>query len=211
MNGETVVLSQDHNRIMRAVKRKSRLWHGAFHLCGIILLAAALLWPLVSKQKLDLVTEAFRLVKAEIGQYRAREKLLVMLRTKNLTVSQAMDVCDTIMAQKEIPVSMALALFETESNFNPDAVSKEGARGLGQLHGATAKAYAGDSKIKVHDPITNVRGSLQYLADLKNDYGKWPEALRSYNGGPSNRHNKSLDGYVKTVLARAEKYQKELE
>jgi len=102
MNGETVVLSQDHNRIMRAVKRKSRLWHGAFHLCGIILLAAALLWPLVSKQKLDLVTEAFRLVKAEIG-------------------------------------------------------------------------------------------------------------LRSYNGGPSNRHNKSLDGYVKTVLARAEKYQKELE
>ena len=205
---ETVLMMKDHRRIVSSIKRRAWWFHGRIHIAGVMILAVSLIWPIISKQKLDLVTSAYGIVKKEFGMVQARQRLLSLLRTKPLTLAQGLDVCDMIMEQKEVPVSLALALFETESDFNPKAVSHKGARGLGQLHGVTAKAYAGSY---IHDPITNVRGSLEYLADLKRTYGQWPEALRSYNGGPANRYNKALDPYVKTVLAKAEKYQKGLD
>lgn len=199
----SVIMTEEHRRLMR---RRTK-WHFLFHSILLGLLTVSLAWPLLSIQKLDLVTEAYKFVKAEVNQYYVKDRLLKVFRTKNLTVAQAMDVCDTILAQKEIPVPLALALFEAESSFDPQAVSSKGAEGLGQLKGDVAKKYAG---ARVRDPITNVRGSLAHLADLKRDFNSWPKALRAYNGGRGNKDNKNLDGYVSTVMAKADKYEKEM-
>lgn len=74
------------------------------------------------------------------------------------------------------------ALAMQESGGNPNAVSSAGARGLTQFMPATAKEY----NVDVTDPLDSLRGTADYLFDLKKQYkGSLPAALAHYNGGGS--------------------------
>ena len=89
--------------------------------------------------------------------------------------------------------ALALGLIRQESNFNTEALSPVGARGLMQLMPATAQAVAhrlGDGTVNVTalstDPAYNMRLGTAYLGGLMDQFGgSMPYAVASYNAGPS--------------------------
>jgi soluble lytic murein transglycosylase-like protein len=73
------------------------------------------------------------------------------------------------------------AVIQVESNFDPNCVSKKGARGLMQLMPGTAKRYG---VTRIHDPEENIQGGVHYLADLlETFFDDLPRALAAYNAG----------------------------
>jgi soluble lytic murein transglycosylase-like protein len=86
-------------------------------------------------------------------------------------------------AAKKYGVDPALiaAVMETESKFNPDAVSGAGARGLMQLMPATAR---GLGVTDANDPVQNVLGGAKLLGQLSQKYnGNLELTLAAYNAG----------------------------
>jgi hypothetical protein len=83
--------------------------------------------------------------------------------------------------RSNIDAAFVSALIRAESNFEPRAVSRKGARGLMQLMPATAR------RLSVHrpfDPASNVDGGVRYLRELVDRFGNQPElVLAAYNAG----------------------------
>jgi soluble lytic murein transglycosylase-like protein len=78
--------------------------------------------------------------------------------------------------------ALLAGLVKQESGFNPNAGSGAGAKGLTQLMPATA---AGLGVTNVLDPVQNLNGGAQYLAQqLKAFGGDVTKALAAYNAGP---------------------------
>lgn len=86
--------------------------------------------------------------------------------------------------------ALLLAVSRQESEFNLNAVSPAGARGMMQLMPATARAVAKSLNIawrpkKLHDVDYNVRLGAAYLEELLASYnGSYVMALAAYNAGP---------------------------
>jgi hypothetical protein len=80
-----------------------------------------------------------------------------------------------------IPPLLVAAIVEAESEFNPRAVSRKGARGLMQLMPLTA------SSLRVEDtfnPYKNIEGGVRHLRRLMNRFnGNLPLVLAAYNAG----------------------------
>jgi soluble lytic murein transglycosylase len=95
-------------------------------------------------------------------------------------------------ARARVEPALLLALSRQESEFNPKAVSRAGARGLMQLMPATAKLMARQLKMRyaksrlLDDPVYNATLGSAFLADLIKRYnGSYVLALAAYNAGPS--------------------------
>ncbi len=73
------------------------------------------------------------------------------------------------------------AVIQVESNFDPQCISRRGARGLMQLMPDTARRYGVRG---IFDPEQNIRGGIRYLADLLRIFpSDLPRALAAYNAG----------------------------
>ena len=105
-----------------------------------------------------------------------------------------------------VDASLVSALIRAESNYEPRAVSRKGARGLMQLMPATARRL---SVAYPFDPVSNVRGGVRYLRELLDRFEHHPElilaaynagenAVESYGGVPPYRETL---GYVKRILS----------
>lgn len=105
-----------------------------------------------------------------------------------------------------VDAALVSALIRAESNFEPRAVSRKGARGLMQLMPATARRL--DVR-RPFDPASNVRGGVRYLRELLERFESKPElvlaaynagenAVESYGGVPPYRETV---GYVKRILS----------
>jgi hypothetical protein len=108
--------------------------------------------------------------------------------------------------KNDVDASLVSALIRAESNYQPRAVSRKGARGLMQLMPATAKRL---SVKKPFDPASNVSGGVRYLKELLKRYQHRPElvlaaynagerAVETYGGVPPYRET---IGYVKKILS----------
>lgn len=100
----------------------------------------------------------------------------------------AFDLAAATIAQADrenLDARLLVALIAVESNWNPGAHSRAGARGLGQLMPATAAELGVDPS----DPVQNIAGAARYLRFLIDRFDERdPDrccrlALAAYNAG----------------------------
>ena len=84
--------------------------------------------------------------------------------------------------ENQVQPALVKAVIAAESNFDPGAVSRKGARGLMQLMPETAEQLG---IADPHQPTDNVRGGTRYLRSMLDRYGDLSRALAAYNAGPS--------------------------
>lgn len=84
-----------------------------------------------------------------------------------------------------IEPELAAALIARESGFNPNAVSRSGAKGLGQLIDSTARNMGVTDSFDIQQ---NLNGSLGYFKQLLDKWQSYPDqadrAICSYLQGP---------------------------
>lgn len=102
-------------------------------------------------------------------------------------------------AQKyDIPQTLFLAQIQTESSWNPNAVSSVGAEGLGQLMPSTAAGLGCEDPF---DPESNLEAAAKYMRQLHDQFGDWNYALAAYNGGPASiTKGEPLPGWAKAYI-----------
>jgi soluble lytic murein transglycosylase-like protein len=105
--------------------------------------------------------------------------------------------------RNDVPEALFARLVQQESNWNPAATSRKGARGLAQLMPATALVLGVDPG----DPYQNLDGGARYLRQQYEKFGDWRHALAAYNAGPEavEKFNgippfKETQGYVVTIF-----------
>jgi hypothetical protein len=121
--------------------------------------------------------------------------------------STAYDALIAAEAKKHgVDAALVSAVIRAESNYEPRALSRKGARGLMQLMPATAKRL---EVRKPFDPASNVAGGVKYLRELAERFHHRPElvlaaynagerAVETYGGVPPYRET---IGYVKKILS----------
>ncbi|MBF0368908.1 MAG: lytic transglycosylase domain-containing protein [Magnetococcales bacterium] len=113
-----------------------------------------------------------------------------------------------------VPVSLALAMAQTESDFNPKCESHKGARGVMQIMPATSTSEYGIHPDDLWNPRINIRLGLHFMARLLKRYkGRVNLALSYYNGGsrvgdlPNARIIPATRRYVQKVRSLQSRYQ----
>jgi soluble lytic murein transglycosylase-like protein len=86
-----------------------------------------------------------------------------------------------VAAKYNVSPDVVAAVIEAESEFNPRAVSRRGARGLMQLMPKTAKTLGVDDPF---DPRENIEAGVRHLRALMDRFGdNLPLVLAAYNAG----------------------------
>jgi hypothetical protein len=108
-----------------------------------------------------------------------------------------------------IDPAILAGLLETESGFNPKAVSKAGARGIAQI----MPQY--HPNVNYNDPVESINYAARYLSSLQRQFGgDMRLALIAYNAGPGNveKYRGPIPGdaesssYYSKVIKSAAKY-----
>jgi hypothetical protein len=142
------------------------------------------------------------------------EQYASLLRTINphLQVHQSLRFAHSVVADAErtnLDPQLIVALVTVESHWRPNAISRVGARGLGQLMPGTAQILGVDA----WDPMQNIRGAATYLRAMLNHFAdsgsnRLRYAIGAYNAGPKavDRYHgippyTETQNYVRKVLA----------
>lgn len=117
----------------------------------------------------------------------SKYKLYIKEKSSKIVTSYSTERYNDLISQASkrhgVAFSLLKAMIKIESDFNPWAVSSEGAKGLMQIMPENIKAL----KIKdPFDPWENIMGGARYLKQLLKRFdGKLPLALAAYNAGPN--------------------------
>jgi len=102
-----------------------------------------------------------------------------MLPDSVLAARPYADLISTVAAANNVDARLVHAVIEQESNYEPRARSKKGAKGLMQLMPDTARQYGVTNS---YDPKANLEAGVRYLKDLMSRLDL-PTALAAYNAG----------------------------
>ena len=92
------------------------------------------------------------------------------------------DLISSAASRYGIDPALVKAVVQTESGFDPNAVSQAGAKGLMQLMDDTARGLGVNDSF---DPAQNIDGGTRFLSYLLRKYdGQVTPALAAYNAGP---------------------------
>ncbi len=93
------------------------------------------------------------------------------------------DIIEEAARETKLDSSVIYAIIKAESNGDPYAVSRAGAKGLMQLTDSTMQDY----RVKeAFDPRENILAGSKYFKDLLERFGDLRLALAAYNAGPRN-------------------------
>ena len=159
-----------------------------------------------------------------IDEYRTKDKLYGILRTKGYSLGQGLDIVEAIVKRSKelgLPLALIMAVIEQESEFYPNARSDKGAQGLMQIMPLKWDEYVAKLKLEVDrraitDPFMNITVGCQILKDLYDGYQdvkdnkvRMAKALTDYNNG-----EQSTDPNLKypvEVSQKQDEYQKKLQ
>lgn len=141
--------------------------------------------------------------------------LLTLFLTASASATYYFDADDiqqriiTEATHQNIAPSLALAIAKVESNFNPNALSHAGAKGVMQIMPRTAEQGFGVPRGRLFDPDVNIELGVKFIKSLIEQYDdRLDIALSHYNGGSGvkNRHGElnvmpATRDYVDKVLA----------
>lgn len=84
-----------------------------------------------------------------------------------------------------IPPELLARLLFKESNYNKNAKSRFGAKGIAQLTPAAIEALypKGQNKFDYFDPKSSIDAGAAYLALQYRQFRDWPKAVAAYNAG----------------------------
>jgi soluble lytic murein transglycosylase len=127
-------------------------------------------------------------------------------RTKSTFQKKAEPIIDVLSKKYAVDPALIKAVIKAESDFNPKAVSKKGARGMMQLIPETAKSLDVADSFNMSDNIEGGVKYLKYLLDLFNDdvifalaaYNAGENAVKKYKNIPPYPETQK---YVRKVLA----------
>ena len=109
---------------------------------------------------------------------------------RNLFPTPYQDILDKYCEKYGVDKWLVTALIKAESNFNEDAVSHAGAKGVMQVTDKTFSFCRENTDIKTPDifsPDTNIHAGVWYLSYLIKKYdGNTQNALAAYNAGMGN-------------------------
>ncbi|MEP1444624.1 MAG: lytic transglycosylase domain-containing protein [Paraglaciecola sp.] len=110
------------------------------------------------------------------------------------------DIQQRIIAEakhQNIAPSLVLAIAKVESNFNPEALSLSGAKGVMQIMPRTAEQTFGVSRERLFEPDINIKLGIKFIKKLLDRYENRVDiALSHYNGGSG---VKSRDGKLRVM------------
>ena len=159
-----------------------------------------------------------------IEDYRVKDKLYGILRTKGYSLGQGLDIAEAIVKKSKelkLPLSLIIAVIHQESEFYPNARSSKGAQGLMQIMPFKWDAYVVKLNLNVDrramtDPFMNITVGCEILKDFYDqnkhltDYKvRMAKTLTDYNNG-ENAMNPNLD-YAVQVNRKQDEYEKKLE
>ena len=115
------------------------------------------------------------------------------------------ELISTVAAAHDVDARLVHAVIEQESNYQPRARSKKGARGLMQLMPETARQYGVRNS---YDPKSNLEAGVRHLKDLMSRLDL-PLALAAYNAGEGTIRRfgglppyAETQNYVRSILRR---------
>ena len=146
-------------------------------------------------------------------RYRALKKYRG--RVRNRYPTRYDQLIREISQKHNVNPALVKAVIKAESDFNPYAVSKKGARGLMQLMPKTMK------DLKVYDPFhprDNINGGVKFLKRMLTRFNNnIPLSLAAYNAGAETVEKyedippyQETQHYVKKVLNYFDRYRQEL-
>ncbi len=203
-----------------AFRRKWMLRFTLANLIYIIIIAGLSVVIIEEKKTIPSLSDTMQMIE----EYRIKDKLYGILRTKGYSLGQGLDIAEAIVKKSkelELPLSLIMAVIHQESEFYPNARSSKGAQGLMQIMPFKWDAYVIKLNLNVDrramtDPLMNITVGCEILKDFYNQYThitdykvRMSKTLTDYNNG-ENATNPNLN-YAVQVNRKQDEYEKKLE
>jgi soluble lytic murein transglycosylase-like protein len=204
------------------VVKLRRKWILRFIFVNLVYIIAIAGLMVIIKEETNTIS-SFPHVNQMIEEYRTKEKLYGILRTKGYSLGQGVDIVEAIVRKSkelELPLALIMAVIDQESEFYPNARSHLGAQGLMQVMPFKWDKYVAMLKLEVDrramtDPLMNITVGCHILKDFYNRHNhitdhkvRMAKALTDYNNGEE-AENPNLK-YAVEVNRKQDEYEKKL-